>query len=217
MIATFRHLLWIVAVLGGLAIPCSAQNNNPDEEAKRLAATSPFAKREDDRLILRMVTGATRTFVNAPACRDENPVVEARCVGYEFTAYNRAHRLFILNVYYYEGTDSLLVDDRTGRVTTFDGRIALSPSGDFVAETLAGLEGYDQAGPAIQIWRRGRIKFVREWRAAPGIANESEALYQVLKWPTEDRIEMQVAVDGEVSGFKLLRGPKGWHIAETER
>ena len=48
MIATFRHLLWIVAVLGGLAIPCSAQNNNPDEEAKRLAATSPFAKREGD-------------------------------------------------------------------------------------------------------------------------------------------------------------------------
>lgn len=198
-------------MLGCGALPCHARNNDPDEEAKRLAAVDRFAERHGDRLTLRMVTGATRTFVNARACRDGNPIIETRCVGYEFTSYERSRHLFVLNVYFYEGTDSLLVDDRTGRGMPFDGQIALSPTGDLVAETLG---GYDQAGPAIQIWRRGRVRFVREWKAAPGIAGAHEAYYEVLEWPTEDRIELRVGFDGETRRITLRRGPKGWHVVE---
>jgi len=216
MIAVFRRL-WIVVLLGCGAIPCHAQNNDPDNEAKRIATVGALANRDGDRLILRLATGATRTFVNAAACRDENPVVEARCVGYEFTTYDRSRRVFVLNVYFFEGTDSLLVDDRTGRATFFDGQLALSPSGAFVVETLAGRDGYDQSGPAIQIWRRGRVRFVREWKAEPGIGEEvHEAFYRVLDWPAEDRVELQATLDGEVKRFTLLRGRKGWRTVDAE-
>ena len=181
----------VFAIIVCSAIPSAAENNDPDQEAKVIAAAGASAKRDGDRLILRLAD-KTRAFANAPSCRDENAPPRTRCIGYELISHESSQRMFVLNVYYYEGSDTLLVDDRTGRRTQFEGPTSLSPKGRYAIEILA--NDYEAGSPDLQIWRRGRLKFVREWGGDPGFdaPNEPDQIaYRLVRWVSEDFVELE--------------------------
>jgi hypothetical protein len=204
----------LACALSGVA-PSHSRNNDPAEEAKAIAATSGAVTREGASLRLRLLSGVTKTLTNVAECADPKLRAQgAECNwGYEIRRYDRARHLFVVNIYYYEGTDALLVDDRTGAEAHFDGMIVLSPSGVYVSEIIT--DAYDKGAPAVQVWRRGRLKFVREWRGAPGFDGDHDSYhpgdinYAIREWNSDREFQLEVLY-GE--RFLVRRGAKDWRV-----
>jgi hypothetical protein len=170
-----------------------------------------------------LLSGATKTLTNVGECAD--PKLRAQGVecqwGYELRSYDRARHLFVIEIYYYEGTDAMLVDDRTGRAHRFDGTVALSPKGNYIVEVLS--DSYDRDVPSVRIWRRGRLDVVREWRGAPGHGDEELWLqsddinYRVITWLSDREFELEVASGAAAKTFALRRISKGWRVRRLSR
>lgn len=225
MMATIRNRACAAAVIATATTLCASATAErfPDDSAA-VAATSGAATRADDRLKLHFASGHSFTYEDAPSCRESDDLAEARCHRFRLDGYERRWRLFRIAVVFYEGGDTILVDDRTGAETVIDGEMHFSPSGTHIVEILAGADGYDASGPAVQIWRRRGDKFVVEWTGAPDAREGADIQYGLVAWPSPGRIEFRSMVPGDwdriakqrttdvVKHFTLIRRPKGWRL-----
>lgn len=210
-----------ILAVSGLAVAALAPAfaTDVDVDAPEIAAAKGAASRDGSRLTLRFRSGATRIFEDAPACEIEEE--QARCVAYVLNGYHPEWHLFRVAIHFYEGGDDILIDDRTGDETVIDGFAQFSSSGNHIVEILAGPDGYDASGPAVQIWRRRGSRFVVEWRSGP---NGEDAQYELVDWPSPGRLELRSRTPGHwdhaakqmtpdsISTFTLKRRPKGWRV-----
>lgn len=209
----------VAAIAFAALIFTSARADRLDDELA-LSDAKGFATREGNRLVLTLASGKTVAYEDPPVCRD--PLPNALCYGHRLEGYERQWNLFRVAIDLWEGRDHLLIDDRTGEETAFDGDLQFSASGNHVVEMLAGVDGYDSKGPAVQVWRRRGHKFVVEWSGAPDVGEET--YYSVLAWLTPGRIDLRSMTRGQwdreaeqmtpdiLRYYVLKRRAKGWQL-----
>lgn len=235
MLAAGGIALAMVAMLGG----CSHMADSSAEDAwlRRAyadgtldtesialpAAKGRIARRGDD-LILTLANGKTLVLhSDVKGCHDGYE----HCDGYRLIADLPSRHFYLVDESYYEGGDTRLIDDRTGRVTTIASIPVFSPDGARFLVRNEDVTG-ETEGDNLEIWRRDGDGAKREWSANLDAANtgvpQTFGVYhiEVVSW-TGDRIALSITSDD--SGAKpakswhgsLLRDGRGWHLDARRR
>ena len=127
-------------------------------EDHQLAAGPRAVSRSGDTLTVRLTAGATRTFVDTGTA--------AETVRYTYAGHLDEIDHHRVNVYFYEGSEVMLVHDETGRETRLPGSPVPSPDGARVAVgSFGGVAGYSPN--ALQVWRVTADGLEREWEVTP--------------------------------------------------
>jgi hypothetical protein len=165
----------------------AVDNTTPDDkravEAETLKQPGIGARRDGDRLTLRLSNRAERILRDKPECR--TVAQEARCETYIFIVHARSQHLFVVAHGFYESVEYLLIDDRSGQQSVIDGFPIFSPSGRYVLQITPD----NSDGDPLVLWRRSGRRFVRAWAGslAPfGV----EPDYELVDWPTDSRLRL---------------------------
>lgn len=128
-------------------------------EDHQLAGGSRAVSRTGDTLTIRLTDGGTRTFVDTGTA--------AETVRYTYAGHLDEIGHHRVNVYFYEGSEVMLVHDETGRETRMPGSPVPSPDGARVAVgSFGGVAGYSPN--ALQVWRVTAAGLEPEWEVTPG-------------------------------------------------
>lgn len=183
-------------------------------ESKALAAGAR-ADRQGDRLVLRLRSGNTKAYANGPECK--NPDDEAKCQKYSLIVDAHTRGLFVVAKVLHEGLDIILIDDHAGEETVLRHFPIFSPSGK---NLLVLLENDPELGFAVQIWRRNGARFIQDWSGSPH-SDGMYVSYKMLRWPSEDVIEVQSDISFEppkpniLKRFTLRRRADGWKMTAS--
>jgi hypothetical protein len=118
---------------------------------------------------------------------------------------------------YYENLETILLNDSSGEGTVLQSFPVFSPSGKHL---LVLLENDDELGFAVQIWRQDGGRFIQDWSGSPN----SEGVYvsyRMLRWPSEEIIELQSETSFEpprpnlLKRFSLRHEASGWQVVES--
>lgn len=214
----------LLAVSSAAMLTVPAEARVPGDDAAAIAAANGTVVREGDRLKVRTKSGRVVILADGPSCWDHTHA--DRCYGHAFMRHDWARGLFVIERYYYEGADHVLVDDRTGEVTLMQADPSLSPMGDTAVELVYGETHYYAGIPTLNVWRRVNGKFKREWSEPI----EAEHSYSVLGWRSNDRIDVEetipqpewiveggrkVFVDAGTRRFSVIREGRLWRIERT--
>jgi hypothetical protein len=167
-------------------------------DSKALAVGSD-AHRQEDSLILHLNSGVTKAFKDTPECREVDH--EAKCQKYVWIAHARTRGVFVVAKLYYESAEYLLVDDGSGEEAVLRQFPKFSPSGK---HALVLLINDEQLGFAVQIWRREGRRFVLDWSGSPH-AEGMYTSYKLIRWPSENTIELQSESSFDPPKPKLLK------------
>jgi hypothetical protein len=211
----------LAALVSLLMVAGLAEAREPHDDKAEIAATNGIVVREGDRIKIRTKGGNVVALADGPSCWDHRNA--DRCVGHALLRHDWARGLFVIERYYYEGADHILVDDRTGAMTLMQADPRLSPMGDVAIELVYGEHGYYAGRSTIIVWRRVNGKFKREW-SEPIEAGHS---YSILGWPSNDRFDVEetisqpdwmvengkrVFVDAGTRRFSVIREGQRWRI-----
>ena len=115
-------------------------------EANVLAHAGARAKREGDALSLTTEHGGPVVLTNKPGCEDET---EDNCIFFTLAADLASRHAYVVAISFYEGSDFLLIDDRSGRRTQISGAPRFAPGEDALFVTIDNDGEFD--GPNIEI------------------------------------------------------------------
>jgi hypothetical protein len=152
-------------------------------EPKALAESD--ARRNGDRLELRLRSGKIRTYIDRAEC--EKPDEEAKCERYSLIVHARTRSTFILAKHLYEGLDVIVVDDNAGEETKLGSIPTFPPTGQHL---IVFLENDEQLGFEVQIWRRDGTRFIEEWSGSPN-SDGTYVAYRLVQWPCEDVVTVE--------------------------
>ena len=207
-----------VAVFSLILAPAEARQRGDDEPA--IAATKGVIVREGDRLVIHTKSGKAVTLADGPSCWEHANA--DRCVGHAFLRHDWARGLFVIERYYYEGADHILIDGRTGDMTLMQADPSLSPMGDVALELVYGESHYYAGRPTLNVWRRVGGRFKREW----SMPIDGD-YYSVLGWRSNDRIDIEETIqrpgwiveggqrtsaDAGTRRMSLIREGRRWRI-----
>jgi len=184
-------------------------------EPKALAAVDSDARRRGDRLALHLSSGLTKTYDDSPECKTQTQ--ESKCVQFTLVAHVSAFGVFVMAKLYYESVEYLLVDDKTGEVTTLRGFPLFSKTG---SHFLVLLMNDQEVGFGLQIWRREGRKFILDWVGSPHVEGIYTS-YELLRWRLEDKIELRAENSFEPPKpnvqkyFDLCRSGQRWDVVEV--
>jgi hypothetical protein len=212
-------LLPLAACAGRTALPpdCAANAMCAARSAEPQQLLPGLAERHGDQLVLFPTEGQKVTFTDhLKACDDG--VVES-CIGFALIDKSDRARAFIVQQFYYEGSDFLLIDSQTGHSTKLHGMPEFSPDGSrflvapFDEESDVGINN-------LEIWRREGDGAVLEWAHTFAQAHAEDpnlkAPYKtrVRGWST-NRISLalqEAGSDRRWSG-SITRDDTGWHLS----
>ena len=173
------------------------------------------AERHGDDLVLIPAHGKRLSFTDHKlACEsgDED------CIGFALMGEFPKSNAWVVQRFFYEGGDFLLIDARSGRQTKLNGMPFFSPDGGSFLVTP-----YDEEGDApnnLEIWRRDGDGAVLEWAHPFAAAYQEDSslkqLYEVraVRWD-KDRITLALAeptTQRRWSGT-LMHDKDGWHLS----
>jgi hypothetical protein len=187
-----------------------ASSNLTAMEPKALAEAS--ARREGDRLELRLQSGKIKSYVDGAECK--KPAEEVKCERYSLIVHARTRSAFILGKQYYEGLDVLLVDDNTGEETKLRSIPSFSPTGQHL---IVFLEDDQLLGFEVQIWRRVGNRFREEWSGSPN-SDGIYVTYRLVQWPSENVVVVESKTSygpsksDVVKQVSIGRNAKGWAV-----
>ena len=221
-----RALLFVLALplAGCVTAPApSSEDCGANAHCAARAAEPPLfgpghAERQGNRLILATTQGKPANFRdNAEACGKGDV---QHCVMFALTGVFPKSHAWVVEKFYYEGSDFLLVDDRSARQTKLNGMPVFSgDGGEFL---VAPFDDEADVGPNnIEIWRRDGDSAVLEWahpfRQAYAEDPALPSLYtvRVTRW-RGDRIDLALATERPVVGHwtgALTRNGGAWRLA----
>jgi hypothetical protein len=175
-------------------------------ETNVLAHAGARAKREGDALSLATENGGPVVLTNKPGCEDTS---DSNCIFFTFAADLASRHAYVVAISYYEGSDFLLIDDRSGRRTEISGAPRFAPGEDALFVTIDNDGEFD--GPSIEIWRRTGDT------AAPVFSRRSAGLTTFEGWDAHGIHLTFESVPGEpVRHWKgtVSRDASGWHFSE---
>lgn len=173
----------------------------------RILVPSRTERRGDD-LLLFPSQGARLAFTdNNRACEADEV---ADCVGYALMADRPKIRAWVLQRFFYEGGDFLLIDDHSGKQTELDGEPIFSPDG---GSFLVAQNDEENAAPYnLEIWRRDGDGAVREWAHTSDEILPDMYDVKVLRWRS-NQISLALSNNsGKRIGATLTREPLGWQL-----
>jgi hypothetical protein len=212
-------LLPLAACAGKTVLPedcaanvmCTARSAEPEQ-------LSPgVAERNGDQLVLFPTKGQKVTFTDhLKACDDH---VTESCIGFALMDKPDRADAFVVQQFYYEGSDFLLIDSQSGRSTTLHGMPIFSPDGRHFL--VAPYDEESDVGPNnLEIWRREGDGAVLEW--AHTFA-ETHAEDPKLEQPYQTRVSgwsynrISLALHEPGSGKRwsgsITRDETGWHLS----
>jgi hypothetical protein len=204
-----------IFLLLALSVTASAQPSC-NEVCKARAAEAKFfrpglAERQGDRLILKTAARTLRFLDNSKAC--DNGVTD-HCAIYDLVA--NAPGSLAVRKFGFEGSDSTLIDTRSGKQTVLTGVPVFSPDGKTFLVTEFSNEGANN----LEIWRRHGDSAVLEWAHPFKLAYaEDPALKQMYEvrvqvW-TGNRIALALSDMGMTRHWtgSLTRDAAGWHLS----
>jgi hypothetical protein len=183
-----------------------------DIEAEALVLPDASAVRNDDKLILTFASGLTKSYQNAPECK--NVEREADCEQYKLIVHSHAHRAFIILKAYYEDIEYLVTDDNSGEEVVLPAFPIFSPSGN---RMLVRVINDGMVGFQVQLWKRHGDRFVSEWTGEPFFTGQYMN-YDFVGWPDEDVIDLRADENRNsiepniVTNFQLRHTSEGWRI-----
>jgi len=189
---------------------CAARSAEPEQLAPGLA------ERHGDQLVLFPAQGQKVTFTDhLKACDDH--VVET-CIGFALIDKSDRAGAFVVQQFYYEGSDFLLIDSQSGRSTKLHGMPAFSPDGrHFLVAPFD--EESDVGANNLEIWRREGDGAVLEWAHTFAETHAEDpnlkAPYKtrVSGWST-NRITLALQEPGSERRWSgsIVRDDTGWHL-----
>jgi hypothetical protein len=177
-------------------------------ERVRLGVPNAPARRDGERLLIRLTRGDTLVLTNAPDSAD----VAGASYSYVGHLHPIAHHL--VEVQYYEGRAFLLVNERTGRRTVIAGQPSISPDSLRIVTTSVDLEAeYDPT--EIAVWRVDADSLVLEWRLDPrNVVAHADSAWGPADADWVTSTEIRVSKEhrfGRRGGTAVVRlGPTGW-------
>jgi hypothetical protein len=181
-------------------------------ERVRLGVPNAMARRDGERLLIRLTGGETLALTNAP---DSADVAGA---SYSYVGHLQPIAHHLIEVQYYEGRSFLLINQRTGRRTVIAGQPSISPDSLRIVTTSVDLEaGYDPT--EIAVWRVDGDSLVLEWRLDPRtvVAHPDSAWGPTdAAWitATEIRVNKEHRF-GRRGGTAVVRlGGSGWVLSD---
>jgi Bacterial SH3 domain len=167
------------------------------EQAKQLQRTAGIVESTDEALSLRLLTGEKVVL--------ENDTSSHRPVAHRFYYYYPQMSCFVVEAIYEDGSDFLLIDDKSGKQVVTWGYPKPSPDNQqWVCSFIGDQEGPDKLG-GIQILARGNNGLEVVWQEA---TNEEP---HVPYWLGEDIIEVTMKKKGSPKTFvkTIVRGAGG--------
>jgi hypothetical protein len=212
-------LLLPLAACAGKTPPldaCAANAMCAARRAEPQLLVPEHSMRHGNDLVLLPLHGEKLIFTdNGKACEDAD--IE-HCVGYALVGFSIPAHAFVVEIFYYEGGDFLLLDSGSGRKTPLNGLPVFSPDG---AEFLvAPYDDETDSGPNnLEIWRRDGDGAVLEWahpfKQAFAEDPSLEQLYQVAVsgWDG-NRIRLVLTEPGTSRRWtgSIIRDAQGWHL-----
>ncbi len=188
-----------------------------DREAPSVEAAGGAAERNGTKLLLHLTSGKIQTLTDGPSCFDDLPKTSS-CYGYEFIRYERAHGVFVVHQYHYEGGEHIIIDDRSGKLTQLESDPYFSPNGDTALELVYGEDGYYSGQPRTSIWRRHGGRFILEW-SKPLTDGYGEASFSILGWRSNEHVDLEAVPslswsDAGARRFSIKRAANGWQVIE---
>jgi hypothetical protein len=174
------------------------------------------AERHGDALVLIPGQGERLSFTDHKlACEagDED------CIGFALMGEFPKGNAWVVQRFFYEGGDFLLIDVRSGRQTKLNGMPFFSPDGG--SFLVAPYDEESDAGPNnLEIWRRDGDSAVLEWAHPFAAAYQEDSslqqLYEVrpVRWD-KDRITLALSdpITRRRWSGTLMRDKDGWHLS----
>jgi len=195
-------------------VMCSARMQEP----RVIQTADGTVIRRDNSLIVRPSEGAAIVLTDTPNSCETGDA--GRCQGFALMARISGAHAFVVQRFFNEGSDFLLIDDRSGRETTLHAMPTFSPDNQRFLVAPFDDESDDDPNN-LEIWRRQNDGAVMEW-AHPFKQSFVEdpalpALYEsrVLRWDP-DRVTLEFSIEGRPDRHwtgTLTRLSDGWHLA----
>lgn len=208
----------MLPLLAGCTLAAESDcSHNARCAALRVEPSQPGAAvRHGDTLVLSLAAAAALQLTDHAKLCDQEP---ENCRSYVLMGiFPKAHA-FVVQLFYYEGSDFILIDSNTGKQTPLNGTPAFSPDGgEFL---VAPHDDENDSGPNnLEIWRRQDDGAVLEWaHTIKQAQRENPALPQlyesrVTRWE-KDRITLHLWEDSDPAhGWTglLVHGAAGWRF-----
>jgi hypothetical protein len=179
--------------------------------------TQGRAERQGGDLVLVPVHGERQVFTdNKQACDADDA---HHCTGFALMGDFPKSNAWVVQQFYYEGGDFLLVDDRSGRQIRLNGTPFFSSDGGRFL--IAPYDDENDVGPNnLEIWRRDGDGAVLEWAHPVKAAYQEDPslkeLYEarVMRWD-KDQITLAFSEPGTQRHWSgmLMHDKDGWHLS----
>jgi hypothetical protein len=187
------------------------------QETQILANAGGRAKRDNANLILNPANGQRLIMADQRAACDNGA---DGCESFVLMADLPRNHAFVVQNFYYEGSDIFLIDDRTGKQTMLNGMPTFSPDGtEFLVAPFS--DETDVGDNNLEIWHRQGDAWVIEWAHPFKLAYEEDPnlneLYvtHVVRWDY-NRIALSLFTEGNPFhpwAGTLTREVDGWHLS----
>jgi hypothetical protein len=187
------------------------------QETRILANVAGRAKRDGSNLTLKLVNAQQLVMTDQPEACEKGP---DGCEIYVLMAAVPRSHAFVIQKFYYEGSDFFLIDDRNGQRTMLNGMPTFSPSGtEFLVAPFS--DANDVGNNNLEIWHRQNDKWAVEW-AHPfeSVYEEDPSLKElyvthVVRWD-RNRIALSLSTErdpGHPWAGTLTREDDGWRLS----
>jgi hypothetical protein len=152
-----------------------------------IAQANSLAVRQGRELRLKLGNGASKVYKDRPTCERDS----ARCKNYTLYDYFPEHRLFLVNVGYYEDDAWLLVRQLDGKEEQIVAPPGYSPNKKWLASVYWS-EGTDDGNNGIDIVPADLNSSDLAFHYRP----ENYELWEFVRWDGDDRLVLKVTVHG---------------------
>ena len=176
-------------------------------EAPRLANSGGRAKRDGAALVLALEDGRKLVLTDTLACGQLTCPPEI-VLGFEYRGSDAAGRFHAIDEHFYESSNALLFDARTGGITTVAGPISFSADGK---RAIAVMNDPEPRGEHdIEVWSLSGEVPALDF----SFAGDGETTYEVAGWDDADHVRLTRGPWRATprTPVMLAHDPSGWHL-----